>query len=433
MLALMVFGSLFALISFTRLPLGLVMLFTGAGGIAALHPRGIPAALAISEQQIVDLATNYQFSVLPLFILMGVFVVKAGLADELFDAATRWLGHLPGGLGMATIVACGGFSALSASSSAAAATMARISIPAMKKADYDEGFSAGTVAAGGTMGILIPPSGALIIYGLLTEESVGKLFIAGLIPGLLQLLSYVAVMFAVAIIMPKWAPAGARSTWGERFHALSKVWGIIFLFGLIMVGLVKGWFTATEAGGIGAGGAILFTLIRGKLTFKVFADSLLEAARISTMIFVVASGALVLNQFVNLSGMPGDVVRFIQTLGLANFTVILCLIVFYLILGCLMDGFAMIFLTVPVVVPVVTAMGYDLVWWGIVTVIVVEISLITPPVGLNVFILKAMVPKLPIVQIFKGIFPFLFADALRLFAILLFPAIALWLPTLASQ
>lgn len=433
MLELLVFGTLFGVITFTRLPLGFVMLFTGAAGIAALHPRGISAALAISEQQIIDLATSYQFSVLPLFILMGVFVVKAGLADELFDMARRWLGHLPGGLGMATIVACGGFSALSASSSAAAATMARISIPAMKKANYDEGFSAGTVAAGGTMGILIPPSGALIIYGLLTEESVGALFVAGLIPGLLQLLSYIAVMAGVAYFLPKWAPAGDRSTWRQRFTSLSKVWGVILLFGLIMVGLVQGWFTATEAGGIGAGGAILFTLIRGKLTFKVFTQSLLEAARIATMIFVVASGALVLNQFVNLSGMPGDVVRFIQSLGLPPFAIILCLIVFYLFLGCLMDGFAMIFLTVPVVVPVVTALGYDLIWWGIVTVIVVEISLITPPVGLNVFILKAMLPKLPVVQIFKGISPFLFADALRLMAILLIPALALWLPTLASH
>lgn len=433
MLVILVFGTLFGVITFTRLPLGFVMLFTGAAGIAALHPRGIKAAMAISEQQIIDLATSYQFSVLPLFILMGVFVVKAGLADELFDMASRWLGHLPGGLGMATIVACGGFSALSASSSAAAATMARISIPAMKKAKYDEGFSAGSVAAGGTMGILIPPSGALIIYGLLTEESVGALFVAGLIPGLLQLLSYIGVMAAVAYIAPKWAPAGDRSTWRERFVSLSKVWGVILLFGLIMVGLVRGWFTATEAGGIGAGGALLFTLMRGKLTFKVFARSLLEAARISTMIFVVASGALVLNQFVNLSGLPGDVVRFIQSLGLAPFVVVLLLIVFYLFLGCLMDGFAMIFLTVPVVVPVISAMGYDLIWWGIVTVVVVEISLITPPVGLNVFILKAMVPKLPVVQIFKGILPFLFADALRLMALLIFPAIALWLPTLASH
>jgi C4-dicarboxylate transporter, DctM subunit len=432
MLELLVFGSLMGLIAFTRLPLGLVMMFTGAAGIAALHPRGWTAAFAIAEQQIVGLALNYQFSVLPLFILMGVFVVKSGLAAELFEAARRWLGHMRGGVGMATILACGGFSAMSASSSAAAATMARISIPELDKANYDKGFSAGSVAAGGTMGILIPPSGALIIYGLLVEESVGELFIAGLIPGLLQLVLYLLVMLAVAAMFPAWAPAGVRSDWGARFQALAKVWGVVLLFGLIMTGLVRGWFTATEAGGIGAGGAFLFAVARGKMSWTAFTDSLAEAARISTMIFIVASGALVLNQFINLSGVPGNVVRFIDGLGLEPFTVVLLLMVFYLILGCMMDGFAMIFLTVPVVAPVIVGLGYDLIWWGIVTVIVVEISLITPPVGLNVFILKAMLPKLPITEIFKGIAPYLFADIARLALVLLFPAIALWLPSVAS-
>jgi tripartite ATP-independent transporter DctM subunit len=233
-------------------------------------------------------------------------------------------------------------------------------------------------------------------------------------------------------MLPTWAPAGARHDWGSRLRSLSKVWGVVLLFGLIMAGLVQGWFTATEAGGIGAGGAFLFALARGRMTWRAFTDSLLEAARISTMIFIVASGALVLNQFINLSGVPGNVVRFIEDLGLEPFTVVLLLIVFYLILGCLMDGFAMIFLTVPVVAPVIVSLGYDLIWWGIVTVIVVEISLITPPVGLNVFILKAMLPKLPITQIFKGIAPYLVADMARLALVLFFPAIALWLPGLAN-
>lgn len=431
MIEIIVFGSLMALIVFTRLPLGLVMLYTGAFGIMMIHPRGLKASMAISEQQIMDLATNYQFSVLPLFIMMGVFVVKAGLADELFETATAWLGHLKGGLGMATIVACGGFSALSASSSASAATMAKISIPAMSKAKYDPGFSAGTVAAGGTMGILIPPSGALIIYGLLTEESIGELFIAGIVPGLLQLLFYVLVTFMVATLIPKWAPSSERSSWKVRFDTLYKVWGVLGLFSLIIGGLIFGWFTATEAGGIGAGGAFLFALLRRKLTPKIFLECIIEAAKISAMIFIVASGALVLNQFVNLSGIPGTVVEFVQSLGFSPFMVILCFIGCYLILGCLMDGFTMIFLTVPVVVPVIQAMGYDLVWWGIVTVVVVEISLITPPVGLNVFIIKAMRPDIAIVQIFKGIFPFLFADFFRLGLILLIPALALWLPTIS--
>ncbi len=428
MLEILVFGSLFGLIAFTRLPLGFVMLFCGAIGISLLHPRGLPAGLAIAEQQIVDLATNYHFAVLPLFILMGVFVVKAGLAEELFEAARRWVGHRSGGVGIATILACGGFSAMTASSSAAAATMAKIAVPEMDKAKYDKGFSAGSVAAGGTMGILIPPSGALIIYALLVEESVGQLFVAGMIPGLIQLLLYVVVMMVVARIAPLWAPAGPRFEWPERLRSLSKIWGVLVLFGLIMVGLVQGWFTANEAGGIGAGGAFLFALLRRKLTWAIFVSSLVEAAKLSTMIFIVASGALVLNQFINLSGITGNTVDFIQSLGLEPWQVIFCLILFYFILGCLMDGFAMLFLTVPVIVPVVAALGYDIVWWGIVTVMVVEISLITPPVGLNVFVLRAMLPEVPIVQMFKGIMPYLVADVVRLALILIFPALALWLP-----
>lgn len=430
MLEIVIFGSLLGLIVFTRLPLGFAMLLCGTAGISVLHPRGLSAGLAVAEQQVMDLALNYNFSVLPLFILMGIFVVKAGLAAELFDAARRWMGHVRGGLGMATIVACAGFSAMTASSSAAAATMAKLSVPEMDKAKYDKGFSAGTVAAGGTMGILIPPSGALIIYALLVDESVAELFVAGIVPGLLQMALYVVVMAGVALLIPAWAPASGRFSWTQRFEALFKVWGVLVLFGVVMGGLVLGWFSATEAGGIGAGGAFLFALARRKLTWQTFVASLAEAAKISAMIFVVASGALVLNQFINLSGVAGDAVRFIDSLGLAPWQVIACLIVFYLILGCLMDGFAMIFLTVPVIAPVVLGLGYDLVWWGIITVIVVEISLITPPIGLNVFVIKAMLPHVPVAQIFRGIAPYLAADAVRLALCLFIPGLALWLPNL---
>ena len=433
MLAILIFGSIFGLIAFTRLPLGFVMMGAGAVGISVLHPRGLSAGLAITEQQIIDLATNYHFSVLPLFILMGVFVVRAGLAAELFNAARCWLGHLNGGVGMATIVACGGFSAMTASSAAAAATMTKIAVPEMDKANYDKGFAAGSVAAGGTMGILIPPSGALIIYALLVEKSVGEMFVAGMLPGALQMLLYLLVMVIVAMWRPQWAPAGPKHSWGDRLRSLKGVWGIVALFGLIMVGLVQGWFTANEAGGIGAGGAFLFALARRKLTFRIFCDTLLEAAKLSTMIFVVAAGAMVLNQFINLSGITGNTVEFIQSLGLAPWQVIGCLILFYIFLGCLMDGFAMLFLTVPIIAPVVVGMGYDLVWWGIVTVMVVEISLITPPVGLNVFILRAMLPEVPITKVFKGILPYLAADVVRLGLVLLIPAIVLWLPSMMSH
>ncbi|QYZ69581.1 TRAP transporter large permease [Neotabrizicola shimadae] len=432
MISALVFAALLALITLTRVPLGLAMLFTGAGGIALLHPRGLPAALAVAEQQVMSLAFNYQFSVLPLFILMGVFIVRAGMAADLFEAARRWMGHLPGGVGMATIVACGGFAAMCASSAAAAATMARIAIPEMKKANYDAGFAAGSVAAGGTMGILIPPSGALIVYGLLTEQSIGELFVAGVIPGLMQVLVYIGVMAMVAWLRPDWAPVGERHSLADRFQSLSAVWGVVVLFLVIMAGLVRGWFTATEAGGIGAGGAFLFLVLRGKLTWEVFKGSLLETARISTMIFVVAAGALVLNQFINLSGVSGATVDYISSLNLSPFMVVLVFVAFYLVLGCLMDGFAMIFLTVPIIAPIIAGLGYDLIWWAIVTVVVVEISMITPPVGLNVFILRAMLPNVPVLQIFRGVLPYIAGDFVRVALILAFPGLALWLPHLVS-
>lgn len=428
MLSLLIFGTLFLLIGFTRIPLGLAMLITGAAGISVLHPRGLSAALAVSEQQVMNLAFNYQFSVLPLFILMGVFIVRAGMANDLFTMAKRWTGQLPGGVGVATIVACGGFAAMCASSAAAAATMAKIAIPELEKSKYDPGFAAGSVAAGGTMGVLIPPSGALIIYGLLTETSVGELFVAGIIPGLLQVLVYVVVMILVARFLPHWAPKGPSYTMAERVQSIGPIWGVVVLFLLIMVGLSRGWFTATEAGGIGAGGAFLFVVIRRKLTREVFTSSLIETARISTMIFIVAAGAMVLNQFINLSGISGRAIEFIQSLNMAPMMVVLMLVLFYLALGCLMDGFAMIFLTVPIVAPIIAGLGYDLVWWAIVTVVVVEISMITPPVGLNVFVLRAMLPKVPVMQIFKGVTPFIISDFLRVALILAFPALALWLP-----
>jgi len=433
MIALFVLGCLLGLIAFTRFPLGLAMMVVGTAGIAALHPRGLGPALAVAEQQVIKNATNYQFSALPLFILMGVFIVKANLAEEMFEAARRWFGRFRGGLGMATIVACGGFSAMCASSSAAAATMARIALPEMDRAGYDRGFSAGSIAAGGTMGVLIPPSGALIIYALLTQQSVSQLFVAGILPGLAQVAIYVAVMAAVAVLRPEWAPRGEGCDLASRLRSLRRIWGVIALFALIMSGLVFGWFTATEAGGIGAGGAFLLLVLRRRLGWRVFVESMVETARISTMIFVVAAGALVLNQFINMSGISGDAIRWIQSLNLSPFLVVICLIGFYLVLGCLMDGFAMIFLTVPIVAPIIEGLGYDLVWWGIVTVIVVEVSLITPPVGLNVFILKAMLPDLPVVRVFKGIMPYVLADFLRLALILAMPGLALWLPGLFSH
>jgi len=422
--------AILLLILFMGFPLGMSLMMVGYFGFAAVHPKGFVAANSVAGQQILDLGLNFQFSVLPLFILMGVFVARAALSNDLYETSYKWLGHFRGGLAMATVAACGGFAVVSGSSAATAATMAKVAIPSMRKFGYADSLSAGTVAAGGTMGILIPPSGALIIYGLLTEEDIAKLFMAGVIPGLITIAAYIAVIRIVTSIWPEIGPPGVRTAWKERLTSLYKVWGVLFLFFLIMGGIFFGVFTSTEAGGIGAGGALIFAIMRKKMTWSIFVDSLIEAARTTAMIFTVAFGALILNQFVNISGMPEAVLSFISSLNATPLQVVLVIMCFYVILGMFIEGIAMIFLTVPIFVPVISALGFDLIWWGIVLVMVVEISLITPPIGLNVFIMKSMLPDVPLGTIFKGIAPFFAADIFRLAIVVFFPPVALWLPNL---
>jgi C4-dicarboxylate transporter, DctM subunit len=425
--------AILLLILFMGFPLGMSLMMVGYFGFAVVHPKGFVVANSVAGQQILDLGLNFQFSVLPLFILMGVFVARAALSDDLYETSYKWLGHFRGGLAMATVAACGGFAAVSGSSAATAATMAKVAIPSMRKFGYADSLSAGTVAAGGTMGILIPPSGALIIYGLLTEEDIAKLFMAGVIPGMITIAAYIAVIRIVTAIWPEIGPPGERTSWYDRLTSLYKVWGVLFLFFLIMGGIFFGIFTSTEAGGIGAGGALIFAILRKKMSWKIFVDSLIEAARTTAMIFTVAFGALILNQFINISGLPEAVLAFISSLNATPIQVVLVIMCFYVILGMFIEGIAMIFLTVPIFVPVISALGFDLIWWGIVLLMVVEISLITPPIGLNVFIMKSMLPDVPLGTIFKGIAPFFAADIFRLGIVVFFPPVALWLPTLMYQ
>ena len=429
--ALVIVGvGVLACVFFTRIPLAIVLMGAGYLGFAALHPKGLAAAGVVASQQILDLALDFQFSVVPLFVAMGVFVARAGLSDDLYEAAYAWFGHMRGGLAMATIAACGAFAAITGSSAASAATMAKVAVPPMNRHRYDPGFAAGTVAAGGTMGILIPPSGALIVYGLLTEQDIAKLFIAGIGPGLLQIVAYLLVVMAVGFLMPALAPRGERSSWRARLASLADVWGVIVLFMLVLGGLFFGLVTTTEAGGLGAVGALAFALLRRRMTWRIFIELLVEAARTTAMIFAVAFGALILNQFVNLSGLSGRVVETIEAWNLSPMAVVVVILLFYVILGMFIDGFAMIFLTVPVFVPVIQALGFDLVWWGIVLVMMVEISLITPPIGLNVFVIKSTLPEVPIGAIFRGIVPYFVADIVRLAIVVLLPPIALLLPGL---
>lgn len=405
----------------TRVPLGFTLTLCGIGGIAAVHPRGLPAALAIAEQQFIDLAFNFQFSALALFLTMGVFVVGAGLADDLFDMSQRWVGHWRGGLAVAAVVTSAGFAAICGSSTAATSTMASVAVPAMRRFNYSLRFSAGTVAAGGTLGILVPPSSALIIYGLLTGTSIDRLFMAALVPAVIQVAAYIIAIAIVARIWPDWAPAASRSSWSERGRALGRVWSVLALFVLIIGGLFAGRFTTTEAGGVGAGGAMLIALLRGRLSRRVLLDGLARSARTIGLIYVVAAGAMVLGQFVNLDGAPAAALEFIQHLQLAPMAVVGMILLLYVVLGLFIDGYAMLFLTVPIVCPVISSMGMDLTWWGIVVIITVEMAMISHPFGLNICIMRAFVPEASLLTIFLGVVPYLLADLARLALVVLLP------------
>jgi C4-dicarboxylate transporter, DctM subunit len=408
------------------IPLGFAMLAVGFVGYGLLRSWG--AAMAMVNQQILDVGLGFGLSVLPLFILMGIFVARSGLADDLYECCNRWLGHFRGGLAMATIVSCGGFAAVSGSSLATVATMAKVAIPSMRRFRYADSFAAGTVAAGGTLGMLIPPSTALIVYGILTETDIAMLFAGGILPGLLTIVIYIAVIKAVNVLAPEWGPSGVRAGWRERFSSLSKIWGVVVLFVLIMGGIFLGIFTPSEAGAVGAAGSLLFAIARGKMTWTVFVASLIEAARITAIIFVVLFGSLILNQFVNVAGLPRAMASLILDWDLSVTVTLLVIIAIFLILGTMIDGLAILFLTAPIFVPIMATLGFDLVWFGVFMIMLIEVSLITPPLGLNVFVMKSMLPEVPLVSIFKGIGPFFLADVLRLLLVAFIPAIVLYLP-----
>ena len=421
------FAVLFV-IAFLGFPLGFTMLMVGFVGVGLV--RGWEPALETVSTQTVDVVLNTNFAVLPMFLLMGAFVHRAALSDDLYECANAWLGHFKGGLAMATIAACGGFAAVSGSSVATAATMAKVAVPSMRRYNYADSLAAGTVAAGGTMGILIPPSAALIIYGILTEESIAALFIAGIVPGIVTIAAYLSVIMIVTRIWPSMGPPGDRASWSQRWRSLYKVWAVLALFLLILGGISFGVFTPNEAGGIGAIGALFFALGRRRMSWPIFFDALLEAGYTTAMVFTIAIGALVLNNFVTLAGMSAGVVEWIQSLEFAPIYIVFIILGFYVVLGTVIEGLAMIFLTVPVFVPVIEGLGFDLVWFGIVLVMVTEISLITPPIGLNVFVLKSMLPDVPLGAIFRGIVPYFVADIGRLLLVVLIPPIALYLPNL---
>jgi len=427
------FVAVFVLV-LLRIPIAFAMGFVGMVGL--MYETSYRAAISMVGRLIIDTSQDYGLSVIPLFILMGLFVNKGGISKELYQVSNAFLGHFRGGLAMATIVACGGFAAICGSSLATAATMSKVAMPEMRKYGYSDKLSSASIASGGTLGILIPPSVILVIYGLLTETSIGKLFVAGIIPGFLGILFYLAAVRLTVTLDPASGPAGPRATWRERFSALSHVWAVLLLFFLVIGGLYGAldfWplhlaFSPTEAAGMGAMGAFLIALARGGLSWKDMREVLGETTLTTASLFSVLIGAWVFSNFVNLAGLPEGLLALVTSLDLGPWVVMALIMVIYLALGCIFESMSMLLLTVPIFFPLVTSLGFDPIWFGIVVVVVIEISLITPPVGLNVFILKGVVGDVSTGTIFRGVTPFWLMDILRLLLLLAFPALVLFLP-----
>jgi C4-dicarboxylate transporter DctM subunit len=423
--ALVGFLAVFAM-AFLRIPLAVAMAISGIVGMGLL--RGWQPAFASTSQVIFETGFHYVLSVIPLFVLMGNLVARAGMASELFTAANAFVGHRKGGLAMASIIASGGFGSICGSSIATAATMARVAYPEMKRHGYKETLATGSIAAGGTLGILIPPSTILVIYGIITETDIGKLFIAGILPGLVAITCLCMGVVYVTWRDPAAGPRAERFNWAQRLAAIRGIWGVVVLFALVIGGIYGGVFTATEGAGVGAAGAFIFALFRGTLTPRVLMDILVESTRTTAMLFTILIAAMVFTNFINFTTMPGDLRDFELQFSPHPTMVVLVMMGIYLVLGMVMEELAIVLLTIPVFFPVITGLGFDPVWFGILIVTIVEIGMISPPVGLNLFVINSLLPNVKLGTIYRGVWPFVMADIVRLGILIAFPAIALWLP-----
>jgi TRAP-type C4-dicarboxylate transport system permease large subunit len=462
--------GLMLVLSFLRLPIALSMGVVGIVGYAYMRDWNWAVAFATAQTKVYETGRNYALTVVPLFILMGNFVTRAGMSQELFRTAYAFIGHLRGGLAMATILGCAGFGAICGSSIATAATFAKVAYPSMKKFGYSDALATGSIAAGGTLGILIPPSTIMVIYGIMTGTSIGKLFAAGIIPGILAtVLLCVAVQY-VTWRDPKAGPRGERMSWKERFDTLHGfVWfaavgvaviasasfgwlesddaavlgalavfglsliykgvtSVVALFALVMGGIYGGVFTAVEGAGVGAFGAMVFALARKSLTWRALYAALVESARTTAMLFMILIGALMFAEFVNITSMPDDLKNFVNRFQVSPIMVVAIIMAIYVILGTAMEELSMILLTVPVFFPLIVHLGIDPIYFGILIVVVVEIGLISPPVGMNLFVLNTLLPQVPTRVIFRGVLPFMAMDCVRLAILIAFPILSLWLP-----
>lgn len=458
------------LLTLLRIPIAFSMAVTGFAGLC--YMRGVHPALASAGAVVYETGLSYSLSVVPLFVLMGNFVTRAGMSHELYRAAYAFIGHWRGGLAMSTVVACGGFAAICGSSLATAATMSKVAMPSMRQYGYSDALATGSIAAGGTLGILIPPSVMMVIYGILTETSIGALFAAGIVPGVIAITGYLGAVAFTTLRNPAAGPPGDRLEWRDRLKSvrgigtfaviaaalLGTIWtgllsadragvvglvaviayalifrgvmAVVALFLLVMGGIYGGVFTPTEAAGIGAASAFIFALVRRALTWASLLDVLVESVSTTAMLFVILIGALIFANFLNFTTMPAELREFVTQFEIHPLLVYAAICVIYIVLGCVLEGLSMILLTVPVFFPLVTYLGADPVWFGVVIIMIIEISLITPPVGMNVFVLRTLLPDVSTGTIFRGVAPFIVSDIVRLTIVILFPALTLFLPRL---
>jgi tripartite ATP-independent transporter DctM subunit len=413
-----------------RTPVAFAMALVGFLGFAYLS--GPKPALALLSQDIFETFSSYPLSVIPMFILMGSFAFASGISERLFQTTYAWVGALRGGLTIATVLACSGFAAICGSTAATAATMGKIALPEMRKYKYDVTLATGTVASAGTLGILIPPSTVFIVYGILVEESIGKLFVSGVIPGIILTLMFIAVVAILCIRNPSLGPSGMATSWKAKIKATGGIVEAVILFLLAVGGLFLGWFSPTQAGAIGAGGALLIGLIRRKLTWKSFVESGKDGLLTACMVLFIITGAVIFGHFLAISTIPFLLADWVGNLPIHKMGIMTVIIFIYFMGGFFMDSMALIVVTVPIFYPIVQKLGFDPIWFGVIIVLTAEMGVITPPVGVNVFVIKGIAPDVPLELIFRGIMPFLAALILLTIMITIFPQIATYLPSLVS-
>jgi len=412
-----------------RMPVGFAMAAVGLVGFSYLvSPE---AGLSIVARDVFHTFSSYSLTVIPMFVLMGSIAFASGMSRRLYDAGYSLVGRLRGGLAMATVVGCAGFAAISGSTNATAAAMGRVSLPEMKRYNYADSLATGSVAAAGSLGILIPPSTIFIIYGIMTEQSIGKLFVAGVLPGLVLASLFIIVVALVCWRDPSLAPTGAATNWKEKIAGLTGISEMLVLFGLVIGGLFLGWFSPTQAGGAGAAGALVIGLVRRQLTWQGFLGAVKDALRITCMVMIIVAGAVVFGHFIAVAKIPLMLAAWVVGLPLPPVAIMGVIVLIYLLGGCFMDALALITLTIPIFYPAVLALGFDPIWFGVIIVLVTEMGVITPPVGVNVYVIKGIAEGVPLETIFKGILPFLGALAVAIGILMAFPQIATYLPSLA--